>query len=612
LASHRRKPAILSICIVLALFAISTFSLPLVFGFTNGESAAAQVGEPNLTTGGCDYPKQPYSTDTNLCYPYGAAFDPSGNLWVADTSNARVVEFPLSGGVIQSTESSVIGQTSFSGFSCDAGGVSASKLCHAWGVAFDKPGNLWVADTENNRILEFPLVSGVIQSTATEVIGQTSPSAFGCNEFSFSSLSTLCQPEGLAFDSSGNLWVTDFDNSRVMEFPLVSGSISKTATTLIGQTSAAAGSGSAVCNEGSAAPTDSTLCGPSTLAFDTAGNLWVADQDNNRVLEFPLVSGVIQSTATGVIGQSGFTGDKPNEGATGGYPPTASTLYSPYGVAFDPEGNLWVGDTDNARVLEFPLVSGAIQTAATTVLGQTTFSGHNGNAGQGSTVAYGMAAPNTVTFDPSGNLWVSDFSNSRILEFTGPSIGAPCIAVTVPPPTDGTTATAEDSCTGTPTGGSLTAGATGTGITVAITGASATGTVTITASDLSGAPSASHGGADTALTGASYYDVSVSAETGGMAQVCISPANGATAMQYFYGGTWVSATGITTPDNSICGTIPVYALGGTPIAIGTPAGPKTGVPEFSLGTASGFMVLAVLLPVLLVIGRTRRTNLDAQ
>jgi hypothetical protein len=105
-----RGTASVSLCLgLLAVLALSMFSLPMVLGFTNGESAVAQVGEPNLTTGGCDDSTQPVPSDTVLCYPYAAAFDPAGNLWVADTSNARFVEFPLSGGSIQSTESSVIG-----------------------------------------------------------------------------------------------------------------------------------------------------------------------------------------------------------------------------------------------------------------------------------------------------------------------------------------------------------------------------------------------------------------------------------------------------------------------------------------------------------------------
>ena len=617
LVALRRRPAIISICAVLALFALSTFSLPFAFGFTNEQSAAAEVGQPNFTTGGCDDGTQPVPSDTTLCFPYASAFDSAGNLWVADTSNQRYVEFPLSGGTIQSTESSVIGQTSFTAYLGNEGGSpSASTDRLPFGLAFDSQGDLWAADTVNNRILEFPLVSGAIQTTATKVIGQTSFSAVGCNEFSFSSLSTLCQPEGLTFDSSGNLWVADFDNSRVLEFPLVGGVIQTTATTLIGQTSAANGSGSPACNEAGtgppAAPTSSTLCGPTTLAFDPEGNLWVADQSNNRVLEFPLVSGVIQPTATKVIGQVGYTENQANEGGS----PMAGTLSQAYGIAFDPEGNLWVSDTINNRILQFPVVGGVVQTTANVVLGESTFTSGLGNAGQSpSVVSYGFNHPQGITFDPSGNLWVTDFNNGRILEFTGPGLPGGCTAVIAPPPTDGATTTAQDSCTGTPTGGSFAADATGTGITVSIMSTTGTGPVTITASDLGAVPSV---GPDPNVAGggAAYYDVHIAGIGDGTAYVCIASASN-TLMDYWDGSGWTSVSGLTISTNTIggrtvCGDISVAALDGTPIVTGSPSGSSTGVPQFPLGNASGFLLLVVLLPVLLAIGRARRTRSDAR
>jgi sugar lactone lactonase YvrE len=410
---------------LLLLFALSLIAIPSVFAFSADQGAAAAAGQPNLTTGGCDDSTQPVPSQSTLCYPYGAAIDPDGNLWVADTSNARVVEFDVSDGAPQSTESAVIGQTSFTGYRNNQGGSpSSSTLYDPQGLAFDSAGDLWVADTGNNRILEFPLVSGVIQTTATEVIGQTGFTVGGCNQFSSSSDSTLCEPTGLAFDSSGNLWVADADNSRVLEFPLVGGVISTTASELIGQTSFAAGSASQACNQAGygnppASPTASTLCFPTTLAFDSSGNLWVADSSNSRTLEFPLVSSVIQTTATAVIGQTGFTSDSCNKGSSS---PTDTALCSPYGVGFDSSGNLWVTDTANNRVLEFPLVSGAISSTATLVLGQASFTTgtHNGGA-YPAPVADGVSGPQSLAFDSPGDLWVVDESNSRVLVYAPPA-----------------------------------------------------------------------------------------------------------------------------------------------------------------------------------------------
>ena len=171
---------------------------------------------------------------------------------------------------------------------------------------------------------------------------------------------------------------------------------------------------------------------------------------------------------------------------------------------------------------------------------------------------------------------------------------APCAPVTPPP----TGASAQDTCTGTPAGGSLTAVSTDTGITVSITGTSATGSVTITSSDESAAPPS---GADLNLgTGTTYYDVKVSGAVDGTAQICISPT--AATMQYYdsTSSTWVSASNIVVTGAQICGDIPVSALTGTPIAAGTPTVPINGVPEFPVAsglaaTAIGILALAVFL-----------------
>ena len=179
---------------------------------------------------------------------------------------------------------------------------------------------------------------------------------------------------------------------------------------------------------------------------------------------------------------------------------------------------------------------------------------------------------------------------------TSTSTGGSATCTPVTPPPVGTSA--QDSCIGTPSSGSLTAVSIDTGITVSITGTSATGSVTITPSDESGAPSS---GADLNLgSGTTYYDVKVAGATDGTAQVCISPTS--TTMQYYdsSSGSWVSASNIVVTGTQICGDIPVSALNGTPIATGTPTKPVIGVPEFpaasaSVVTAIGVLALAVFL-----------------
>ena len=328
------------------------------------------------------------TTASTLYIPEGIAFDSHGNLWVADSDNSRILEFkpPFYTG---ESASIVIGQTSFTSGSF---GTTASTLNSPEGIAFDSAGNLWVADSGNNRVLEFSAGNLITNGFATNVIGQTS---FTSGSFG-TTANTLNSPVGIAFDSAGNLWVADSGNNRILEFTANNLITGASATNVIGQTS---------FNLGSSGTTANTLHYPEGIAFGSAGNLWVADLGNNRVLEFSANNLITGASATNVIGQTSF-----NLGSSG---TTANTLYSPKGIAFDSAGNLWVADSGNNRVLEFSagnLITGA---SATNVIGQTSFT-----SGSFGTTANTLNSPVGIAFDSAGNLWVADVENNRVIEFT--------------------------------------------------------------------------------------------------------------------------------------------------------------------------------------------------
>jgi sugar lactone lactonase YvrE len=175
----------------------------LASALSTGQPASLVIGQSSFTTSTC---KQ--GGHRELCDPFGSAFDSSGNLWVADTGNSRVLEFkpPFSNG---QSPSLVIGQSSFNTNACS---TTQSGVCPI-GLAFDSSGNLWVADFSNSRVLEFkpPFSNGQLASL---IIGQSSFTTNACS----ATQSGLCGPQGLAFDSSGNLWVVHEGNNRVLEF----------------------------------------------------------------------------------------------------------------------------------------------------------------------------------------------------------------------------------------------------------------------------------------------------------------------------------------------------------------------------------------------------------
>jgi sugar lactone lactonase YvrE len=349
--------------------------------------------------------------------------DSTGVLYIADQLNNRVLEFLLPS--VDTTADAVFGQGGhFNTTKCDNGGISKNSLCAPVGLAADSSNNLYVADEENSRVLEYnhPPAN---DTTADEVFGQgVSFITALCNGGGATpTAKTLCGPTGVALDATGRLYVADERNSRVLEY--ATPATSATAIKVFGQGGSMT---TAKCNLSGTVDANG-LCRPGGLSLDTSGNLYVTDDVNNRVLRYNSAA-IGNTTADVVLGQPDFAHSDPNAvdasafGSGAGLAMAGTVDITALGaVAIDNStGRLYVADTNNNRVLGFNnAASFANGAPANIVIGQQTFfagtsKACNGNGATSST----LCLPTGVAVDAQGNLYVADREDNRVLKFLKP------------------------------------------------------------------------------------------------------------------------------------------------------------------------------------------------
>jgi sugar lactone lactonase YvrE len=297
----------------------------------------------------------------------------------------------------------LVGQPSFMDTACNAGGISGASLCEPRGISVDRDGNVYVADTANNRVLmyERPLIS---DSVADMAIGQPDMTSSACNNGGLSA-SSLCMPYSVDLDADGNLYIADFGNSRVLEYhdPLTTDA---EADTVFGQPDMV----SDACNNGGIDA--ATLCLPGSVSVDDVGNVYIADTGNSRVLGYiqPFIFGTV---ADRVFGQAGsYTSGACNNGGV-----SATSLCLPESASFHGFQHLFITDTANSRVLlvDNPLAS----PLADYVIGQPDFATAGCNTG-GLPSALNLCEPRGVAIDHEMNTYVADSSNHRVLQYNDP------------------------------------------------------------------------------------------------------------------------------------------------------------------------------------------------
>lgn len=319
------------------------------------------------------------ATAATLCGPSGLAFDAAGNLYIADSDNNRIRKVDGAGTIRTVAGSGVYG------YFGDGGPATQAGLWNPTDVTLDAAGNLFIADTENHRIRKVDR-AGTISTVAGNNITFLDQGYSG--DGGPATNAKLFRPRGLALDDAGNLFIADSDNDRIRKVDR-SGAIMTIA-----------GNGSYGFSGDGGPADEAAIAFPAGITVDGAGSLYIADRRNDRIRKVS-PSGVIDTVAGKghVISTSyGYSGD-------GGHANEARLNY-PDGVAFDAPGNLYFADSGNNRIRKIDR-RGIITTVAGNGL-----SGYSGDGGPAPRAS--LANPRDVAIDGAGNMYIADSGNNRI------------------------------------------------------------------------------------------------------------------------------------------------------------------------------------------------------
>jgi len=327
------------------------------------------------------------ATSAMLNLPNGVAVDGAGDIFIADTKDQRIREVAAGQSNITTFAGNGLPCTNPVSGCGDGLAPASARLYLPKGVATAPNGDVYIADTNANRIRYIASGSNVI----TTVVDSTGMQGYAGNGGA-ATAAAIDFPVGIFADASGNLLVSDTGNQVVRE---VTAGTTPTIATI---------AGGGMGGDGGS-PTSGTLALPWGVAEDAQGNLYIADQGNNRIRKItnPGKSSAMISTYAGT-GSAGYSGDN---GAA-----TLATLNGPTSVALDSNGNLYIADSNNLVIREVYAATGDIATVLGNGLPCVPATALCGD--QGPALSANLTFPLMVTLDSQNNVYVSDYQGYKV------------------------------------------------------------------------------------------------------------------------------------------------------------------------------------------------------
>jgi len=258
------------------------------------------------------------ATSAELNAPNDVAVDSAGNIYIADTLNDRIRKVTVSTGIITTVAGNGAG-----GYSGDGGSATSAEIFQPDGLAVDSAGNIYIADTFNYRVRKVTKSTGIISTVAGD--GTYGYSGDG----GLATSAELGEPTDVAVDAAGNIYIADPGFARIRKVTVSTGIISTVA-----------GNGTQGYSGDGGPATSAELSSPDGVTVDGAGNIYIADLYNERVRKVTVSTGIISTVAGD--GTAGYSGD--------GGPATGAEIYYPDGLAVDTAGNIYIADTENFRI----------------------------------------------------------------------------------------------------------------------------------------------------------------------------------------------------------------------------------------------------------------------
>jgi sugar lactone lactonase YvrE len=368
-------------------FLVGVFSAWLLLLFANTTYAQNTIS----TVAGGPPPNNvaPTAAAATLEGPQTIVRDAFGNFFVITDSGVIYKVAPP--GTAPSLMSIYAGNNT-AGFSANGTAASSTLTNEPYGTAVDANGNLYFSDSSNCVVRE--IVGGVVETAAGNgtcgFAGDGGPATSASLNF----------PQGMAMDSSGNLYIADLNNSVIRRVDSN------------GNISTYAGTPDITGFPGDGIPaTTALLYAPVAVAVDTTGNLFISDENDNVICRVDAASKIL--TIVAGTGAFGYSGD-------GGLAISAA-MAAPDGVAVDGSGNIYIADSENSVIREvFSPTNETMPNIITTVAGNGTFGfgGDNGPA-----LSAELSNPAGLFVDSTtGNLWIADYWNNRIRMYNASSL----------------------------------------------------------------------------------------------------------------------------------------------------------------------------------------------